>query len=185
MQTWVSVMIQEVDGCDYTIGCGYKVKYFLAKDLAAAQEQAIKMCYMEEYFNGEADPKHYLSGERTLQSWTLYQVSEAFDMLNLLRQAKNQHEAAEKAKETAAQEAHELAEYQRLQKKYGNNQTVVGDNNLSKLCDQLLQLTTLTTDRNKTLAAFITAHRNDLGFLPLARSLLLLKLGLDIDDLVG
>lgn len=114
MSQWICIMRQRGEGCDYTIGCGVKVYAFEAKN----EEQARKIAMTElgnEHFNGESDPSYYIDGEGALSEWSLYQVTTGFNMMPLLEEALTRYRSVEE-KEV---EAKELAELERLKKKFG------------------------------------------------------------------
>ena len=115
MPNWICVMVQDGEGCDYTIGCGYRIKTFDAPDLDSAKAKAISAMYMTEYFEGDADPSCYIGGERNLCSWKLYQISDSVDMLALLKEA----DAIQQTRAKLEQEVKERAELDRLHQKYG------------------------------------------------------------------
>ena len=116
MSKWICVMRQDGDGCDYSIGCGVKVVEVEANGKTAAIQAAINKCYMKDYVTGENDPGYYLPrGEGALKSWTLFEITEATDLMYLLDDAN----ASYKKKEAEAEKAEKLAQFEKLRKELG------------------------------------------------------------------
>lgn len=113
MPNYVCIMHQKGQGCDYTIGCGTKVKTLEAPNLTEARSAVIKLLYMDEYFDGSANPDYYLDGEQALKSWILYEVSGKYDFMPELLALKDKAENQKKLEERKKDEG-ELA---RLKKK--------------------------------------------------------------------
>lgn len=108
---------QSGEGCDYTIGCGHKVKIVEADTIEAAAHDILGAPNEYGDWDGYGNPRlHGPSGEAALKSITLYEIA------NVTTVDLDAHwrvcTANEVAKKRAAVEANERAEYERLQKKF-------------------------------------------------------------------
>lgn len=106
MKNYVLIEFQD-GGCDYTIGCGYRITKFEAQDWDNALEIALSK--LAEDFREEF-------GADTV---TLFEANnmEVIDHLILQKKKKIIQEALEK--ENKKKEEEERKEYERLKKKFG------------------------------------------------------------------
>ncbi len=106
--TW-RILMEQDGGCDYTIGCGIALIDLEAQTLEEATEEA------EEFFMHE-DNQHYLmSDDRRIAKASLIQDDN--DFLPILSW-KTRLEYRQGQEESIRQEKKELAELERLKKKY-------------------------------------------------------------------
>lgn len=104
---FVALLTGAGEGCDYTIGCNFKFKIVEAEDKAAAFE---KFC---EEFYWDSDG---FSNE-LLDKVQLFELGEEFtEMFNECLEEEKSAKAQEKAR---AEEASDLAEFERLKNKLG------------------------------------------------------------------
>ena len=113
MITFYAHLEQAGAGCDYTIGCGHKLVRLKAKTHMEAEREIMAYDGDGEGYGGP----YYLTGERTLESVTILEVTHVHNVpLNVYRDNLQRGEAAEAA---AKKEAADLVEFERLQKKFG------------------------------------------------------------------
>ena len=105
---WAIVMTQS-GGCDNTIGCGVHIEPLDAETLEEAIEEAKELFFSE-------DGEHYLDGESSLEEARLIQDD---DNILPLDNWRKEHRKNAEAEKNASKESSELAEYKRLQKKFG------------------------------------------------------------------
>lgn len=103
--TYIAILTQG-GGCDYTIGCGVKVKTLRASSMEEAQVEVERL--VEDYGGGS---------ECRVDGATLYTVTRscACDTQAIYEKVR----AKQKAEEDADLEDEERAEFDRLSKKYG------------------------------------------------------------------
>lgn len=102
-------------GCNYTIGCNYKVMSFEAESMVVAVKIAVEEILGDGHY-GDLGPTGGGDGYRIGKA-TLIEAARlhSIDLDGLRAEAKKGHDAL---KQTAA-EAKERAEYERLQAKFG------------------------------------------------------------------
>ena len=105
--SYVAVLTQE-GGCDYTIGCGVKVKKLRATSLEAAMAE-VESIIENDYGTGP--------GHHRIDGVTLYETT-ARSTVNI-QAVYAQISAKQKAEEDAEKEEEERAEFERLSEKYG------------------------------------------------------------------
>jgi hypothetical protein len=104
--SYIAVLTQE-GGCDYTIGCGVKIKRLRATSLEAA------MAEVESIIEND----YGASPECRIDGVTLYETT-ACSTVNI-QAVYAQIAAKQKAEEDAEEEDEERAEFERLSQKYG------------------------------------------------------------------
>ncbi len=131
------VRAQKGQGCDYTIRCGLDIKQIFAKTKAEAIKKISGIpddwkevfskdwrdCMDETEYLDNIDP----GSDQECSQMTLLEVNEEIDMIPILK-AKlaevNAHcRLIQDQKNQAAKEEKDLAEYKRLQKKFGKKIT--------------------------------------------------------------
>lgn len=98
-------LIQHGEGCDYTIGCGHRLRSLKAKTYPEAHAE-VDALLKEEHTSEEREVEHV----RILEVTNMHEVDVKAWYAGLGMQRK--------AEELKAQEARERAELERLQKKY-------------------------------------------------------------------
>lgn len=123
------VIEYQTGGCDYTIGCGYRITTFEAKNW----QEAVDTVLTKE---GEDYPGEYLLGERNwkpeqcIVSWfreseggashvMLVEVSRSMHLDNLILKRRDEIATAEAAAASKEKEEEERKEFERLKKKFG------------------------------------------------------------------
>ena len=110
MNSYIVILKQAGEGCDYTIGCGRTFKMINAPDDDNAKEQAKEIL---EYHGSL-----YPDGERALEEFALFKIDSMIadtTWYNELYEEALQAESDEKQK---VQDAKDKKEYERLQHKF-------------------------------------------------------------------
>jgi len=108
------LIVNQGQGCDYTIGCGIADWDIVAVDAEAAREQAVAM--LREHYLGEETPEYYRwNDEQDLVSATLVGVVEELPLESMRSLWHAEMVQAERGKKEAA-EREQLA---KLKAKYG------------------------------------------------------------------
>lgn len=105
---WRIVMVQN-GGCDYTIGCGVAFQELAAKTKEEAIEEA------KEFFFNKGH--HYIAPNSEQEIFSAFLVEDHGDSLPI-KQWKKEYSSREQELRQKRIEAKELAELERLKKKY-------------------------------------------------------------------
>lgn len=118
MAKWLGVMIQAGEGCDYTIGCGYRVVEVEADSEKDARVKLSKALYLDSYIDRDSgeDPSYYIDGEGALESVKIYKVAKEIDLMPLLEKAQERFNKAEEDEEKNKRRE----EYEKLRKEFGD-----------------------------------------------------------------
>jgi len=101
---YIAHVVQNGEGCDYTIGCGLDVVELTASDLEGAKQE-LKEVIKERFFDDTA-----------LESAVIYEVSNAHDVdLDVIYNSMDDDVQSEKSER---QRLSDFEEYQRLKKKF-------------------------------------------------------------------
>ena len=101
---YIAHVVQNGEGCDYTIGCGLQVVQLSADNLEDAKQE-LKEIIKEQYFD-----------DQELESAVIYEVSNAHDV-DLDAIYNNMNDDAQ-SEEVERQRISDFEEYQRLKKKF-------------------------------------------------------------------
>ncbi len=126
------VRYQKGQGCDYTIGCGLDVEQISAKNMDEAIKKVIgipddwKETFNEGWEDYIYDDGHLgdaeIDSERQIESVSLLEVNEEINMMPILKaklaEMKSHFQFLRDEKDLAAKEARDLAEFERLKKKF-------------------------------------------------------------------
>lgn len=119
------VAIQEGRGCDYSIECGTRFRTFEAKDMADAI-RIVTEYDPNEYPSGltseqeEACIKYFCSGEHELKKCIVFPIDNATDVTEAYFDFQIKLQDKEEVARKKQKEDAEKAEFERLQKKFGN-----------------------------------------------------------------
>lgn len=105
MAKYVAYLMQNGEGCDYTIGCGKKMITLESTDRESAEKE-LKDIIIEEY-----------SDEVMLSSATIIEVSDEIQID--VKSIYNEKKENEKRLKDEKQKMKDLAEYERLKKQFG------------------------------------------------------------------
>lgn len=129
---FVVLLRQKGEGCDYTIGCGYKYIFIEAKDMDDALYQ-VRTKNREDYEDGTKYNLCTWQGFGQLEEVTIIPVTQKVDALHFMserekREAEEEKRRQEKGKEedrkkeAEAREKQDREEYERLRNKFeGSN----------------------------------------------------------------
>ncbi len=109
MTFYYLIQRQDGEGCDYTIGCGIRISQIQASNIEEAKENANEM--IGNYWKYKYD--------YSIDRATLLVVSEEIDLASFLDQKKTEREAEITKEKQDKIEAEELAQFERLRRKYG------------------------------------------------------------------
>jgi len=126
------IRVQAGQGCDYTIGCGLNVSHLRAKNKEDAIKEVIGLPDdWKESFSKDWEDYMYDTGylgdaeddmERQIESVDLLEVNEEIDMMPILKaklaEVKGHFQSLQDQKDLKAKEARDLAEFERLKKKF-------------------------------------------------------------------
>jgi hypothetical protein len=104
MKTYIAYLVQDCEGCDYTIGCAQTVIRLDATELRKAVEELTKEIKMN------------YTGDRQLSSAELYEVGQVIDID--LDSLYKEIELADQEQEISDREEQERKEYERLKTKF-------------------------------------------------------------------
>ena len=107
--TYLLHEVQDEEGCDYTIGCGYRLTQLDADTMAGAIAEATGL-------DRHGSPRIQTSGEQRIKCATIYEVAAEHRIDIPALQAKREFVKVAKLREKRA--ASERAEYERLKGKY-------------------------------------------------------------------
>lgn len=110
MYAYYLIMQQKGEGCDYSIGCGTKVKWLKGDTLDEAKQAVV------EYFSGDGSNGYGPGEHHELEDAMIVRFE--WDALPILKEKLAFDRAAEDAEIKKVQEARERAELDRLQRKY-------------------------------------------------------------------
>jgi hypothetical protein len=120
MKKYVCLIRQSGEGCDYTVGCGYKFFTIEAEDQDKAFEIVINKLSFAEYASGEADPSYYCKGgESEFAYWRLIEVTSEYDLLPELQGWQTAFNAEKMADSQTKKDAEDRAKYEELKRKFG------------------------------------------------------------------
>ena len=102
--------VQDGEGCDYTIGCGYRLTQLDADTMAGAIAEATGL-------DRHGSPRIQTSGEQRIKCATIYEVAAEHSIDIRALDAERKFVAVASLREE--REASERAEYERLKGKYG------------------------------------------------------------------
>lgn len=125
------VIEYQTGGCDYTIGCGYRITSFQAKNWKEALDIVLTKegeDYPGEYMMGE----HNWKPEQHIVSWfredecganhvMLVEATRSMHLDDLILEQRAKRAAAEAVAENKKKEEAERQEFERLKKKFGGN----------------------------------------------------------------
>jgi len=126
------IRVQAEQGCDYTIGCGVDVTQISAKNLGEAIQKVVGVPSdwrstfsegWEDYIYNEGHlGDAVIDRERQIESVSLLEVNEEIDMMPILKaklaEIKSHFQYLRDEKDLEAKEARDLAEFERLKKKF-------------------------------------------------------------------
>ncbi len=122
MATYLAVMKQNGEGCDYTIGCGINVK--VIHNVGSFMEAMSKLAETEEWQNALDHPDNYsfnpLDGEMTPDNVTLYHIA-GDDSGRTFEALKTRLAKVFEGEKVREEQAKDNAEFERLKKKLGKS----------------------------------------------------------------
>lgn len=128
MKTFLLIKQQD-NGCDYTIGCGVTVSLFKAESMEAAKKKLINLDdnWKKECQNNDNSIDFLLheglisyvneESDFCCTEIELYEVSDSFNMIPLLKEKTAEIEAYQKQLEEEEITAHDIKEFERLKNK--------------------------------------------------------------------
>jgi hypothetical protein len=120
MKTFLVIVEQAGEGCDYSIGCGKTVSEYSGESLEEVRKNVLnEYLYGEE---GEINEWNSPKGERALSTITIVEAAGprvVLDMPAIFEIAMEKAKKTKAEKAAAAREKAEKAEYERLKKKFG------------------------------------------------------------------